>query len=337
MKLNDYFRKFLGNISLNPTREERIINALSNWNRKFSEASDLESIFISFFPQGSYSTGTTIKPKESDEYDIDAVLLLNLKESEEPKDILYQIRDQITSHKEFEKKAEVKDRCVRINYAGDFHVDIVPALPYGEIIKIPSNKEQAWSETNPAGFTEWCNTIDKESDRYYSDIVKMTKHWRDNKVGEDTAPKSILLATIIGHNFKKMPSLAETLIKTLEEIIDFLDNLTASQNIVINNPSLLQENIARDWDINKANRFLTKVKKFHDDAVSALDDKDKEASIEKWQNIFGTTFFPSTLGEGKEMANQIQDGTVKVNPTGHLTREEGTKIKSHRFYGNSNG
>ncbi len=33
MKLNDYFKKFVANISLNPTRINRVESALSHWEK----------------------------------------------------------------------------------------------------------------------------------------------------------------------------------------------------------------------------------------------------------------------------------------------------------------
>lgn len=64
-----------------------------------------------------------------------------------------------------------------------------------------------------------------------------------------------------------------------------------------------------------------------------MDEKNKEDSIEKWQDIFGKSYFPSELGEAQDMANNIKKGVIKVAPTGLLNQEQGTKIREHRFYG----
>ena len=121
--------------------------------KNFKEDEEIEDLFLDFYSQGSYSTNTGIKPKNDDEFDVDAILLLELDEENEPQDILKWIASRIKSHKEFEKSVKTKDRCVRIDYAGDFHVDIVPALPCEGVIKIPSKKENEWCKTNPKGFT----------------------------------------------------------------------------------------------------------------------------------------------------------------------------------------
>lgn len=334
MKLNDYFKKFVGNISLNPTRTSRIESALIHWEDNFKEDEELKELFLDFYPQGSYSTDTGIKPKNDGEFDVDAILLLELDEDEdEPNDVLKRIAIRIKSHKEFEDRVKVKDRCVRIDYAGDFHVDIVPALPSDSVIKIPSRKDKEWCKTNPAGFTNWCNAINSKTDGHFAKVVKILKHWRDDNVGEDTAPKSILMTTLIGHSFVHKTSIAESLAETLDDLIPYLEDLIEEDEVFVQNPSLEDENLARNWDHTKAERFLKKVKKLKEDCKDALNEKDKEASIEKWQSIFGKSYFPSTLGEAKDMADNISRGLVKVSAAGTLNQDHGTKVRDHRFYG----
>ncbi|HFJ9379798.1 TPA: cyclic GMP-AMP synthase DncV-like nucleotidyltransferase [Bacillus paranthracis] len=335
MKLNDYFKKFVANISLNPTRINRVESALSHWEKNFKEDEEIEDLFLDFYSQGSYSTNTGIKPKNDDEFDVDAILLLELDEENEPQDILKWIASRIKSHKEFEKSVKTKDRCVRIDYAGDFHVDIVPALPCEGVIKIPSKKENEWCKTNPKGFTNWCNAINSKTDSYFEKTVKIMKHWRDDNVGKDTAPKSILMTTLIGNAFVKKNSIAETLVETLDVLIDDLNELIEEDDgdVFVKNPSLEDENLARNWDQTKAERFLKKVQKLKENCQDAMDEKNKEDSIEKWQDIFGKSYFPSELGEAQDMANNIKKGGIKVAPTGLLNQEQGTKIREHRFYG----
>lgn len=119
-------------------------------------------------------------------------------------------------------------------------------------------------------------------------------------MGKDTAPKSILLTTLVGNAHVKEPSLAESLVKTLEVMIKNLDELVkglAEESDVpfVENPSLLDDNLARNWTKLKAHRFLSKLRTMKDDCQAALDEKDKDESIKMWQNIFGSTDFPSKL------------------------------------------
>ncbi|GIN23391.1 SMODS domain-containing nucleotidyltransferase [Siminovitchia fordii] len=337
MKLNDHFKKFLANISLNPTRVSRIESAIKNWKTKFKEDEELKGKFIDFYTQGSYSTDTGVRPKNNEEFDVDVVLVLDLGEDDQPKEILHWIKDRIKKHKEFEDRVIVKDRCVRIDYANDFHVDVIPAFIYGDYIKIPSKKEGEWIKTNPVGFKEWCDNLNDDSDNYFSKIVKILKYWRTENVGKDTAPKSILLTTLVGNAHKKHPSVAETLVETLKVMKDDLDELISGlvedgDVPFVKNPSLNDENLARNWTKLKAERFRNKLSTLKDNCQTALDEKNKEESIKLWQDIFGTDF-PSELGEASNMAKSIQSGSVLVSSTGELNFTQGTAIREHRFYG----
>jgi hypothetical protein len=338
MKLNDHFKKFVGTISLNVTRVSRIESAVSSWDTKFIADDVIKDIYIDYYTQGSYSTTTGVRPKAEEEFDVDVVLVLDIDESSDPKDVLHTIKDRIKTYAGFEDKVKAKSRCVRIEYAGDFHVDVVPAFEYGSIIKIPSKQDGEWKKSNPAGFTTWCNDINKDSDQYFSKVVKIIKHWRDENVGKDTAPKSILLTTLIGQAFVKESSIAETIVETLKEMIADIEShiawLIDDDDVPqISNPSLTEENLARDWSKKKANRFLNKLRTLKNDCIDALEDEKKDSSIQKWQDIFGKDYFPSELGNAQAMASSVRAGAVMVSQSGNLNLEEGTKIKDHRFYG----
>lgn len=328
MKNNDHFKKFEGIISLNPTREEKIESAYTTWNDYLKKDEKLKDIFLDFFTQGSYSTKTAIIPQGKGEFDVDVVVLLDLKD-ETPKEVINLITERVKSHKGYDVKA--KDRCVRINYAGDFHMDIVPAKKSGsDYICIPCKSKDEWDDTNPAGYTKWFKEQHADSNYMLQKVVKFIKYWRDTNVGGDTAPKSILLTTLVAQNFDGSSSPAESLVLTLEKLVKNLDEILDEDNEpYVENPSLAGENLARDWNKDKYDIFKKKLTKFAKDAREALD-SEKDVSVSKWQAIFDK--FPSTVEEAKASEN-IREGTLVVNSLGNLNTSEGKKIPNHRFYG----
>ncbi len=59
-------------------------------------------------------------------------------------------------------------RCIRLNYAGDFHLDIVPAVPDFEVggtyifvpdldanLAIDAPQNDRWKPSNPKGYQIW--------------------------------------------------------------------------------------------------------------------------------------------------------------------------------------
>jgi hypothetical protein len=53
---------------------------------------------------------------------------------------------------------EEMNRCWRLNYAGQFHLDVLPAKPDSRIVKailVPDKALKDWKESNPKGYTNW--------------------------------------------------------------------------------------------------------------------------------------------------------------------------------------
>lgn len=335
MKLNDHFKQFVGNISLNPTREDRINSALSSWEDKLKSNDKLKDIFKDFYPQGSYATKTVIRPQNSNEFDIDTVLVLDLDDKIKPKQCIKFIVDILKEYEVFKDKIIPKERCVRIDYSGEFHMDIVPVKVTGkEYVLIPCKSEDEWKKTNPKGFKKWCEAINKESIYKFAPITRIIKFWRDVYVGKDTAPKSILLTTIVGKNIVGCNSIAESLVLTLENIVDNLDDILNDEGVpYVANPSLKGENLARDWNRTSYDIFKKKIEKFSKDTRDALNEKDETKSIEKWQEIFGSSKFQSTLPYESKVAEQVAVGSAFVSKLGTLNETVGKKVPDHRFFG----
>ncbi|WP_416044593.1 SMODS domain-containing nucleotidyltransferase [Clostridium tyrobutyricum] len=334
MKLNDYFKVFNSNISLNPTRDDKIESAFETWKANFKENEKLKEIFNEFYAQGSYATGTAIRPQNSNEFDVDSILVLDLEDSKKPKETLTFIANVLKSYEAYKDKITVKDRCVRINYAGDFHMDIVPAKPTDEeYVLIACKSEDEWKETNPVGFKNWFIEKNAEASYKLSPVTRAIKHWRDYSVGKDTAPKSILLTTLIAKHINGCNSIAKSIVLTLESLVDDIDDiLDKDGEPFVENPSLEKENLARDWSKSKFDIFKKKLSKFASDSRAALDEKDSDKSIKMWRNIFGNKF-PDELPEEADSSENIKNGNILVNSSGMLNNVEGTKILEHRFFG----
>lgn len=335
MQLSDHFRKFHADIALNQTRVAKIKSAHETWEDILKNDDEVGEYFEGFYLQGSYATHTAIRPQGNIEFDVDAILLLDLGDDfEDPKDALTWLAGRMRTQEKYKDAIIQRDRCVRVIYAGDFHIDIVPAKPGdGETILIPSKKEGEWVETNPKGFITWCRDVNRDSQEKFTRVVKFAKYWRDTSVGQDTAPKSILLTTLLGTNMVGASSDAESLVLTLEELVANLDDILDDDGEPnVENPSLEEENLARDWDRAKYDIFKVKLERFAAKARKALDEENEEKSIEKWQDIFGTTF-PSALSEAAQMTKDVSAGRVFVSPTGEINRNSGVRIPESRNYG----
>ena len=79
--------------------------------------------------QGSYALGTLIKPvDDNDEYDADIQIVMNPNSQWEAKDYVNEVYRMLAGNKTYADKVRLKTRCVTVDYAGDFHLDVVPRV-----------------------------------------------------------------------------------------------------------------------------------------------------------------------------------------------------------------
>lgn len=114
------------------------------------------------YPQGSYPIGTTVKPLTGEEFDLDFIVQLTDGTSDEdPGAVFEAVASEIEHDSPYSGMTERKPSCVRITYADEFHMDVVPAVPNSgrsdTAILIPRNDGDRlhWHATDPKGYIGW--------------------------------------------------------------------------------------------------------------------------------------------------------------------------------------
>jgi len=97
--------------------------------------SELAPFSLEIYPQGSFALGTAVRPLGEDEYDVDAVCLLDLTTKQVTQAQLKELVGRRLKHPDsrYKKKIDPKEggrRCWTIQYADDsqFHLDVLPCL-----------------------------------------------------------------------------------------------------------------------------------------------------------------------------------------------------------------
>lgn len=128
--------------------------AVGDWMAR-SDDPLLEGVLI--YPQGSIALGTANKPIASDEYDVDLVAhLSHLANSSSPAALKAGIGQRLRENARYAPALEEKQRCWRLTFAGEFHMDITPSIlnpscaQGGELV--PDRKLSRWKPTNPVGY-----------------------------------------------------------------------------------------------------------------------------------------------------------------------------------------
>jgi len=205
-----------------------------------SSTKHLEQVQI--YPQGSIALGTAIKPLAANEFDVDLVCHLpSVGHTSSAQAVKQLVGARLKEHATYKGMLEEKQRCWRINYANEFHLDITPSIlnprchQDGELV--PDKSLAEWKPTNPKGyinrFEQYAtirprflllerNVVKATYDSveplpepsmtkpFLKRIVQLLKLHRDQKfVGSnrpDLAPISVIITTLAGWAYAKCAS-----------------------------------------------------------------------------------------------------------------------------------
>jgi hypothetical protein len=256
-------------LSLSGEQHARASRAYETVGNLLSDATGLLASYDPrVFPQGSIPHGTALRPRKSDRFDADGVCLLREGASELSPNHAYQlVLERIRSHGTYRDRVVPQDRCLRIEYEDQLHLDIIPAVPFAtgtSAILIPSRSRKAWQLTDPEGFGSWflscCVSgvtttigLDAEPMPPHQEPttkaslqrgVLLFKRRRDVFFEGTDAPKSILLSALAGLFWNGAVLASDGLIQVLDQLSA---RLPAGDPPRVNNPVNPSENLARHW------------------------------------------------------------------------------------------
>ena len=123
--------------------------------------SELESLDLAVYVQGSFRTGTAVRPPSGDDAcDIDAVCELGLSKDEVTQaDLKRVVGERLYQNSSYRDVLKEGRRCWTLTPEPGFHVDVLPALPdtdrIDESILVPDRKLIRWQHSNPKGYAGW--------------------------------------------------------------------------------------------------------------------------------------------------------------------------------------
>ena len=244
--------------------------------------------------QGSYALGTLIKPvDDNDEYDADIQIVMNPNPSWGAKDYVLEINRTLAGNKNYADKLRLKTRCVTVDYAGDFHLDVVPRVTINGKHYICNRTDNKFEETDGNGYRDWFNEKNRITGGNLKRVVRLLKHLRDHK--NSFTAKSILLTTLAGNTIKSSDegtTAVSTVADTLETVLSRMnDYLQQHPNMpVIKNPVLPSEDFNRHWDQRRYANFRNRVQSYAQTAKQAKAEPSAEKAIKLWQELFGENF-----------------------------------------------
>lgn len=301
--LEDALFRLGDKLQLDKTRRNQLeisYGSITEWLQGIEIFKDIQ---LEIYPHGSVAIGTTTKPLAGEEFDLDCVLQINTDYSRfSPEFILRVIAERMRSHEVYKSMLVLKNRCIRLIYKGDYHVDIMPGFPIirigGDLLKVPDREARDWVDSGPKPYVKWFRdkfiTVispikkslfeasieplpeepDYEVKQPLQIAVQLLKRNRDIffKDDGDKAPRSIILTTLAGLHYSGQQSVTDTLTTIINGVKQQIHDNNNFPFLVLN-PANPKENFSEEWQNVNMFRSFTKF----------IDEFDKNWSLVKDQ------------------------------------------------------
>lgn len=325
-----------------------------------------EHIELRMYPQGSFRLKTTVKPLKGNEYDLDFVAELPKDSMMTPRQLYDHIYRILSSDRTHNDMLEKKNRCIRVCYANDFHIDIMPGQAIDRVtneIIVPDRELKSWyHHSNPIGFADWFEKqaktrieyiLKKRNIQYSAEpiedqeitahleplrrTVQLIKRYRDIYCEKnDTKPvRSIILCVLMGH----ISSEYSDEMSIMTDFCNYVNGLIAKANgkpFEVKNP-VVDEVLTEKWeeDLQNYKDFVSMM----DTLTGDLDKLNKELTnasvIKQLQMMFGEDVTNEAVKKNADKLNKARaEGAVTVGATGLLNPTKAVAaVKKNTFYG----
>jgi hypothetical protein len=314
MKLTDYFKTFLTDtVNLKPSKLEDLDERVPTLT-EVVKGSIRDTTVLDAIPQGSWAHETIIQPAEGLEFDADFLLQLDEVEGWAPTKYNDVVWDVLSNHGVYGSKTTRKNRCVRVTYANDCHVDIVPYVVQADGTEVIVNRTtDEFEETNPIGFTSWLQSKDVITGGDLRKVIRLLKYLRDHRGA--FAIKSILLTTVVGERVEQWrkdndekcyADIPTTLLHVVKDLDAWLDARPLKALASIGDPSCPNTTFDHRWTDKQYEEFRDDIHDLARDIEVAYFTVGIPESLAAWQDIFGTDFkAPSTTASATPAVKSI--------------------------------
>ncbi len=279
--LGEILSKIADELNITPTMQEKAVKSYEAVGKWLGDGIDYD---VKIMPQGSMNLGTVIKPiDDSDDYDVDLVCLLKDGKFLPLTDIKNLVGDRLKENATYKKMLESEGkRCWTMQY-DEFHMDILPCVPYkGEFIE-PKHTDIKLTHKNEAGIYEerysnpyayhiWFENRMKDvllqektlfAERNKTEIaavptykmrtplqkvIQILKRHRDICFQDDSEnkPISIIITTLAAHTYQGETNVYEALNNILLNMPQMIE--VRNGEYWIENPVMPEENFADKWN-----------------------------------------------------------------------------------------
>lgn len=367
-QLDDLLARVCVELQLTPTRYKEAVEryeAVCRWLE--AEGSPVASYLPTIYPQGSMRIGTTVKPLGREEHDLDFVCEFQVDAStiEAPLELLQHVAQRLRDHKVYCDLLEVKNRCVRLNYANEFHMDILPACPDpasgDDCIVVPDGESAWWKPSNPRGYAEWFEdrcvvTVPYQFSEHkmamdsaepipaqeashekatLKHVVQLLKRWRDLYYQDrcDLAPISMVLTTLAARFYGGHWSVSESMTTILDRIQGAI-NAAMPERIYVLNPANTEEDLSERWDDSKQYAaFVEGIEDLRAAWQRLTMDQSLEKSVGILEGLAGEPTKEAFRKQARDLQAARNANVLKAGSAGTISVAAGASIRPNTFHG----
>ncbi len=340
MKLVKNFDAFLKNrVNLSDKRIEQLDARVTAVGNYLSTGTDvIAENFIELIPQGSYAQRTIINPvAANDEFDADVLLEMNEVDSWDAEDYVQELYTVFRSSATYRDMVSRRSRCVVVDYANEFHMDVVPYLERHGERYITNRNTNTFELTNPEGFNAWLEDQNRLTGGRLVNVIRLMKYVRDFK--NNFSVKSVILSILLGgrvsdgalwsdpDHYKDIPT-------TLKNIVGDLDTyLQANPSMPsIDDPSCPGENFNHRWNQQEYANFRSWIHTYLAWIKDAFNEPDQDESYKKWRKLFGDDFGTYAFSTITKSAQEHLTRSDVTNTEENITERWGIPVVLDRRY-----
>lgn len=298
MKFLNHFNTFLaGEVNLSQARLDQLderVGAIDSFLRTGDD--EIASRFVQTIPQGSYAHRTIINPVDSnDEFDADILLELTEEPDWSAQDYVEELYKAFRASSRYRGMVSRHARCVKVDYANEFHIDVVPYVERHGEHYICNRDDDEFELTNPEGFNAWLDQQNQTTGGKLIKVIRLMKYLRDYK--STFSVKSVILNILVGgrvnsalllsdpDHYKDLPTAFKNLLADLSAYLQANPTMP-----MLTDPSCPSENFNHRCDQKQYENLRNWVKYYSDKATAAFEETDWEKSLKLWREIFGDDF-----------------------------------------------
>lgn len=325
MKLIDYFKTFLTDtVNLKPSKLEDLDERVPTLT-EVVKGGVRDTTVLDAIPQGSWAHETIIQPAEGLEFDADFLLQLDEVASWRPSKYNDVVWEVLSDHGVYGSKTTRKNRCVRVTYANDCHVDIVPYVVQADGTEVIVNRTtDEFEETNPIGFTAWLQEKDGITGGDLRKVIRLLKYLRDHRGA--FAIKSILLTTVVGERVEQWrkdndasyyADVPTTLLHVVKDLDEWLQARPMKTQASIGDPSCPNTTFDHRWTDKQYEAFRDDIHDLVAEIEAAYFTVGVAESLAAWQEIFG----PQFEAPKATTASAAMPAVKSISTSGYIARD----------------